>query len=132
MYKLVLKWEFSSAHQLTNAYAKECNDNLHGHNWEVEIMIKTRELVNGMVVDFKQLKEIVNKLDHKNLNTIFSFEPTAENITKYLYMEVVGLLKGRLYEAEVTVWEAKGNSITYSNYKFHKIFEFSMTDPNFP
>ena len=108
-----LQHYFCGAHQLTNAYSKECNDNLHGHNWKVEVKIKTNELKDGMVVDFKKLKEIINKLDHKNLNIILDFEPTAENLAKYLHnkiQEEVGKI-----DIKITIWETNNASITYED-----------------
>ena len=115
MYTLKLEHQFSSAHQLTHAYDKKCNDSLHGHNWKVLVEIKTDKLVNGMVIDFTKLKEIINKLDHKNLNDILNFEPTAENISKYIYDEIDLLEPSgqRSWLVKITLWEADKASITY-------------------
>lgn len=111
MYKLNLKHSFCAAHQLTNAYSKECNENLHGHNWDVLVEIKTKELQNNMVIDFKKIKELINELDHKNLNKLLNFEPTAENIAKYIHNKIDNL--GCFNKLKVTIWEAKNASITY-------------------
>lgn len=112
MYTLKLEHQFSAAHQLTHAYSKECNDFLHGHNWKVQVNIQVEELVNEMVIDFKKLKEIINQLDHKNLNNILDFEPTAENIVKFLQQKIK---KELIQEGKVivTVWEADKASISY-------------------
>ncbi len=114
MYKLKLKHHFCAAHQLEHAYSEECNLNKHGHNWEVLVEIQTYKLRNGMVVDFKRVKEVINKLDHKDLNVILDFEPTAENIAKYLYDEIFKLKTEDIWLVNITVWEAKDASITYS------------------
>ncbi len=111
MYKLKLEHQFAAAHQLTHAYSKECNDFLHGHNWRVLVEITTSKLKDGMVIDFKKIKEIINKLDHKNLNEILDFEPTAENLAKYIHDEIMKEIFARI---EVTIWEADKASITYS------------------
>lgn len=111
MYKLKLQHHFCGAHQLTHAYSKECNDNLHGHNWKVFVEIEKRELDNGMVIDFKKLKEIIDKLDHKNLNTILDFEPTAENIAHYLHDQIKKEVKDGY--VKITLWESEDASITY-------------------
>lgn len=122
MYRLKLKHHFSAAHQLTHAYSKECNDSIHGHNWKVQIEVNTYDLINGMVIDFKKLKEIVNQLDHKLLNDIVDFEPTAENLAKYLHDEIQKEFKHdnetsksikRIAIIKITIWEADGASITY-------------------
>ena len=111
MYKLSLEHTFAAAHQLTHAYSKECNDFKHGHNWRILVEITTSFLVNGMVIDFKKLKEIINELDHKDLNTILDFEPTAENISKYLHDKIAEQTEGLV---KITVWEAEKASITYT------------------
>lgn len=111
MYKLTLEHHFAAAHQLTNAYSKECNDFLHGHNWKVIIVIRTNVLQNSMVVDFKKIKEVINKLDHKNLNEILNFEPTAENISKYLYDEIMKIRDQ--IRISVEVFETDKASIKY-------------------
>lgn len=115
MYTLKLKHNFSAAHQLTHAYSKECNDYKHGHNWKVAIEINTNKLADNMVVDFKKLKEVINQLDHRDLNTILTFEPTAENLTKYLYDEILKLnsYEDIIWLVKVTIWEADNASITY-------------------
>jgi len=116
MYTLRLEHGFSAAHQLEHAYSSECNDNLHGHNWKVIIVICTHELINGMVVDFKKVKETINQLDHKNLNTLLKFEPTAENISLYLYNEISKIMDEteRAYMVEVEVFEADKASIKFN------------------
>ncbi len=73
MYSLKVEGSFSSAHNL-RGYKGKCED-LHGHNWRVEICIKSRELDKiGMVQDFKYLKNKLNvvleKMDHKYLDKL--------------------------------------------------------------
>lgn len=115
MYTLKLNHTFSSAHQLTHAYDNKCNNSIHGHNWKVLVEIETNALVDGMVIDFTKLKEIIDKLDHKNLNEILDFEPTAENLVKYLYNQIDNLEKSayRAWKVKITLWEADKASITY-------------------
>ena len=49
-------FEISASHQLDLPYESKCN-NLHGHNWIVDIYVASHELENGMVVDFNYLKK---------------------------------------------------------------------------
>jgi 6-pyruvoyltetrahydropterin/6-carboxytetrahydropterin synthase len=115
MYTLRLTTNFSAAHQLTNAYDKKCNDSIHGHNWKVLIEITSSTLKNNMVIDFTRLKEIVNQLDHKNLNELLDFEPTAELIAKYLHDKIKFNLKdNKKSKTTITIWEADNSSITYT------------------
>lgn len=119
-YKLELLHGFNAAHSLKDPYSSECK-NLHGHFWRVKVEINTNQLKNGMVVDFKKIKEIINSLDHKYLNDILSFDPTAENIAKYLYDLIFDELNpsvelesmNSLRQVKITIWEAENASITY-------------------
>ncbi|MDD5098084.1 MAG: 6-carboxytetrahydropterin synthase QueD [Candidatus Omnitrophica bacterium] len=116
MYKIKIEGDFSSAHNL-RGYKGKCEE-LHGHNWKVEVVVAAAGLDKiGMVMDFKCLKEklyeILDSLDHKYLNNISYFKkvnPTSENIAKYIYdllkKEVTGLYS-------VTVWESDKASATY-------------------
>lgn len=55
MYKLTIRTNFAAAHNLIN-YQGDC-ENLHGHNWKVELTVVARELDKaGLGIDFKVLK----------------------------------------------------------------------------
>lgn len=85
MYYIKKTFEVSGAHCLKLNYESKCS-NLHGHNWEITVYCKSEKLnENGMVIDFTHIKrEIQDYLDHKNLNDLFDFNPTAENIAKWI------------------------------------------------
>ena len=90
MYSARVEAEFSAAHFLSNYHGK-C-ENLHGHNYLVRLWVRGNELDSGgMLVDFallkKLLKEILDTLDHSNLNDmeLFQNDPSAERIAKYVY-----------------------------------------------
>ena len=108
MYKIQKRLEISGAHSLKLDYESKCS-NFHGHNWIVYIYLQAKELDNnGMILDFTIIKErILDKLDHKNLNEIFDFNPTAENIAKWICDE----LGKKCYR--VTVQESEGNTAEY-------------------
>lgn len=121
MYELKVKGEFSGAHRLRN-YKGKC-ENLHGHNWKVEIVITGEYLdKTGLLLDFGILKEkldtVLKQLDHKNLNTIPFFRrtnPSSENISYYIFTKMKILLKNfpvRL--KKVTVWENDRQCASYS------------------
>ena len=113
MYELNLKHKFSAAHKLEN-YKGPCS-NLHGHTFLVNIKIKTELLVNDMVVDFKELKNAINKkFDHKYINDQVSYNPTAEGISEDIYNIVEGLMEIRPQKIEVTVWESDNASIKFT------------------
>lgn len=69
MLELTTYTELEIAHRLMTAYAQKCRS-LHGHRYEVEITVTAQKLnEDGMIVDFKKLKEVVktvldDKWDH--------------------------------------------------------------------
>ena len=80
MYELKVVTHFAAAHQL-KMVAEKC-ENLHGHNWKVEVYVKGDRLNSaGVLVDFGILKgyvkEIMSRLDHKFLNELPYFEKNA-------------------------------------------------------
>ena len=67
----------------------------------------------GMIVDFKKIKTTISdKLDHKYLNDVVDFNPTAENIAKWICDEVTAICDvGYCYR--VSVQESEGNIAIY-------------------
>lgn len=108
MYRVKKRIEVSGAHRLNLDYESKCS-NLHGHNWIIEIFMQSEMLdKNGMVMDFTHIKrKISDKLDHQNLNEVFNFNPTAENIAKW----ICDTLGDKCYK--VTVQESEGNVAEY-------------------
>ncbi len=118
MFEVMIERNFSSAHQL-RGYKGKC-ENLHGHNYKIEIYARGRELDNiGLLVDFGELKaaadEIVNYLDHRNINELPPFDvelnPSAENLARYILERVassvgderVQVYKVRCFETPTSV-----------------------------
>jgi len=116
MYNIKIEAYFSAAHNL-RGYKGKCEE-LHGHNWKVELSVASGELDKaGMVMDFKYLKMKLNKvlerMDHKYLNKLAYFKkvnPTSENITKYIYDNIKS---GIPAIKSVTVWENSTSCATY-------------------
>lgn len=107
MYYVSKRMEIAGAHNLTLNYESKCQ-NLHGHNWIITVYCKSEELdENGMVIDFKHIKNMVSeKLDHQYLNDIVDFNPTAENMAKWICDQVPNCYK-------VSVQESEGNTAIY-------------------
>jgi len=109
---------FSSAHSL-RGYKGKCEE-LHGHNWKVEVVVASPKLNSlGMVLDFKELKErldkVLNSLDHRYLNEIDFFKkinPTSENIARYIF-DNLSKQNPKIKIKAVTVWESEDASATY-------------------
>jgi len=121
MYELTIETDFSSAHNL-RGYEGAC-ENLHGHNWRVEVSVVAPRLDPlGMVIDFKKLKTaakaVINRLDHAYLNEIAPFDkenPTAENLARHIYQSLAASINdGNAAVSKVRVWESATSSATYS------------------
>ena len=99
--------EISSCHQLYLDYESNC-ENLHGHNWIIKVYCKAKELdSNGLVCDFTLIKKLIhNHIDHKNLNEVLKFNPTAENIARWVVETVPNC-----YRADV--WESRDNMASF-------------------
>lgn len=100
IYFISKKIEISAAHSLTLSYESKC-ENLHGHNWQIELFFVSRQLnEDGMVIDFTHVKKAVTeKLDHANLNEVFDFNPTAENIGRWLTQQFTECYKAIVQES---------------------------------
>ena len=85
MYEVRKRIEISAAHKLELSYESKCS-NLHGHNWIIDVYLRAQELnEDGMVMDFTHIKNaICDKFDHKVINEVVDFNPTAENLAKYI------------------------------------------------
>ena len=107
MFIVKKRMEIAGAHRLNLNYESKCA-NLHGHNWIVTVWCKSQTLdANGMVMDFTHIKrQVQDKLDHKFLNDVVPFNPTAENIAKWVYNQIPNCYR-------VSVQESEGNVATY-------------------
>lgn len=119
MYELTVEAEFAAAHNL-RGYEGLC-ENLHGHNWTVEAIVRSPVLNDlGMVMDFKDLKgalgEIMELLDHKYLNDVEPFDkenPTTERLARFICEELEPKLPGHVSVQQVRIWESARSSGAY-------------------
>ncbi|MBO6081997.1 MAG: 6-carboxytetrahydropterin synthase [Bacteroidales bacterium] len=107
MYYVTKRLEISSSHSLMLSYESKC-EAMHGHNWIVLVHCKSKTLnEDGMVTDFTRIKkDISGFLDHRNLNEILPFNPTAENIARWICDHVENCYK-------VEIWESENNKAIY-------------------
>lgn len=120
MFELKILSHFSAAHQLTMV-AKKC-ENLHGHNWRVEVCVKGERLNDaGVVVDFgilkKHVREIMARLDHQFLNELPYFTtvpPSSENLAVYIADRLQEMFdEPGVTVSRVTTWESDDACATY-------------------
>ena len=132
MIYITRRLEFCASHRLYNPeFSDEKNDTIfglcnnpngHGHNYVLEVTVKGEvDPQTGMVLDLKALKklineEIINKVDHKNLNVDVDFLkeviPTAENIAIHFWNILEPKIEnGKLHE--VKLFESERNYVVY-------------------
>jgi len=133
MYEILIKGDFSSAHNL-RGYKGKCEE-LHGHSWKVEARFEKESLDEiGISVDFvilkTMLKDILKKLDHTYINKIDIFKkqnPSAENIARFIYTKLKASIIDKVGEGfkpsptkekglilkSVSVWESDTSCATY-------------------
>jgi len=105
MVYLTRRETFNAAHRLFNnnwseeknfeVFGKCANKNWHGHNYQLFVTVKGEAALDtGFIIDAKKLgdlikKEIVERFDHKNLNTDTSYfqvvQPSTENFCKVIW-----------------------------------------------
>ncbi len=81
-------YRFEAAHFLPFVDKDHKCKRTHGHSYKFTIEISSGELIDGMVVDYKDISQcvkgpILQVLDHQLLNE-FMVNPTAENICLYI------------------------------------------------
>lgn len=122
MYFIEKRMEVAGAHQLKLDYDSPCQ-NLHGHNWIITVTVGADLLDrNGMVLDFKKIKDLGCLLDHHNIGDVLGMNPTAENMAHWFKTEIEAITvtarkKRGLKVLSVRVQESEGNVIWYLNEK---------------
>lgn len=122
MFEVSVEQSFAAGHALRN-YKGAC-ENVHGHNFKVQVTIEGQELdQTGMLVDFLDVKQsmldAIAPLDHRFLNDIPPFDvknPSAENIAEYFYEQITEGLESNpvpVRVREVRVWETDIQSATF-------------------
>lgn len=120
MYEVTIIKSFSAAHLLADIGGK-CEE-LHGHNFKVEITASAEKLdSNGLLIDFRLLKkhlgDILEDIDHKYLNALTSFSginPSAENIARYIFEKMEEKVKSSgVNMVRVKIWESENAAVTY-------------------
>jgi 6-pyruvoyltetrahydropterin/6-carboxytetrahydropterin synthase len=121
MFELKIVTHFAAAHQL-KMVAEKC-ENLHGHNWKIEVSLKGEQLNSaGILMDFGEIKKevagIMSDLDHKFLNEIEPFNndfpPSSENIAYFIATQLQSAVEKRnAFVSRVTAWESDNACATY-------------------
>ncbi|MDR2141995.1 MAG: 6-carboxytetrahydropterin synthase QueD [Deltaproteobacteria bacterium] len=114
---------FAAAHNLREFHGR-CEE-LHGHNWFVEVRVRAKELDRtGLVMDFGTIKKLLNEvldlLDHKYLNELEYFKvdnTSSENIARFIFRQMALKIgeasAGRVKLHSVSAWENESSCATY-------------------
>jgi len=110
-------FSFAASHFLTKYHGK-C-ENLHGHNYTLEVSVLGEMREDDLVYDFVELKKVVKRkiiseLDHHHLNDRFE-NPSAEVIAVWIWEQ----LEQDLHLFEIKLWET---STCFVSYRGHSGF----------
>jgi 6-pyruvoyltetrahydropterin/6-carboxytetrahydropterin synthase len=114
MYELKVTTRFAAAHRL--AMVGEKCENLHGHNWKIEVVVSGENLDDaGVLMDFgavkARLRGIIARLDHHFLNELEFFkglQPTSERIAAYVATELRRSIENPAVRiSRVSAWESE-------------------------
>lgn len=120
IYEVKIISDFAAAHNLRNFRGK-C-ENLHGHNWTVEVVLQGDRLnESGVLIDFAEVKqatrELLAQLDHNYLNDLPFFKdqnPSSENIARFLFESLAEKLNSNdRWLSRVTAWESTDACATF-------------------
>ena len=120
MYELKIVTHFAAAHQL--AMVGEKCENMHGHNWKIEVFVTGEKLDEaGVLMDFgiikKHVAEVMWRLDHKYLNELEFFkndQPSSENIAGVVARELQKRIDNTAVRvSRVAAWESEDACATY-------------------
>lgn len=129
--RVTKNFEFEAAHALTG-YKGKCA-HLHGHGYKLSVCVRGEAGTDGMVIDFKLLKQIVNEqvidiYDHALIvsesaidsfdmrSELFSnvirckFVPTSENLLIEFAHKISKSLPEKVELFSLTLSETQGNS----------------------
>ncbi|NJE06129.1 6-carboxytetrahydropterin synthase [Thermococcus sp. M36] len=110
--RIVERFKFEAAHAVVIDGKPE---ELHGHTFWLEVALEG-PLRNGYVMDFLELRRIVNeiieRLDHRNLNALFE-NPTTENVALWIAGEIEKRLPDGIRLQRIVLWEGDENGVEF-------------------
>ncbi len=122
MITVTKRFKFEAAHFLP--YYDGACANMHGHSYHLDVTVSgdlctdTNNPKCGMIIDFKDLKALVNnivgKYDHSVLNEYYT-NPTAELMVEDIGQRILEELTDKgLYLVSVKLWETETSYAEYT------------------
>lgn len=115
MFTIAKTFTFSASHQLAGLPPDHPCSRVHGHNYSVDVELSGQTNEVGFVWDYRALDPfkvwLDATLDHRHLNDVVVFNPTAEYLAECLFSESRRALPGapivavRVHETDRTVAE---------------------------
>ena len=125
---------FSAAHRLGRedwsqaqneaVFGLCASPNWHGHNYDLDVVVEGEVAEEtGFVFDLKALRdlverEVINDLDHRNLNLdvpwLAALNPTTENLVVAVWQRIAPALPPGVRLARLILWETARNWVEYS------------------
>ena len=115
--RLLRKYQIEAAHRLPNLPADHKCSRLHGHSFQIELVVGGEvDPKLGWVLDYAEIDTIFqpffDQLDHHYLNEVEGLEnPTSENLARWIFERLDPSLPGL---EEVRVSETCSESCIYS------------------
>jgi len=158
--KILKTFETETAHIVRDAVSERCKFNIHGHSYKWEVVISSGPLtqLNGMVLDFKELKPIKEFIDLFDHATVFwsrespividffkdhfkrvlvmRKNPTAENMARLIMKYVTSWLfdnnhtKHGVFIDEVKVWETRTGCGIAEEFDSDDVLDYRHGDQN--
>ena len=122
MYRISKEFAWSSSHQLDGLPPDHQCARLHGHNYVLRYEVQAPHLdAVGFVIDYGDLapvKALVDdQLDHRHLNDVLDFNPTAERMAEWLHRQSVGLLRHKLRAGWIVAVHLSETPKTWASYE---------------
>lgn len=120
LFEVKISGSFAAAHCL-RCFRGKC-ENLHGHNWKVEVVLRGKSLdKSGILVDFGEMKsatrQALEEVDHKYLNELPFFlenNPSSENIARFIFEKLSEKFNNEnSWLHSVSAWESPDACATY-------------------
>jgi len=95
MWELTKSFRFEAAHSLAGTSLGEISEEIHGHSFRAEVVLRGRpDPSTGMLADLTRLEQELEALratlDHKLLNRIERLGlPTLENLSRFIWERVM-------------------------------------------
>jgi 6-pyruvoyltetrahydropterin/6-carboxytetrahydropterin synthase len=95
MWEMTKSFRFEAAHALAGTSLGEISEEIHGHSFRAEVVLRGRpDPSTGMLADLTRLEQELEALratlDHKLLNRIERLgHPTLENLSRFIWERVM-------------------------------------------